>query len=969
MDAMTLKAILTLDSSQYESGLMAAKGAAGKLGSVIGTGLKVAGAAVGAATAAVGAFAKSSVDAGMSFDNSMSAVAATMGFTVDQLNDANSEASKSYQQLSEFAMEMGRTTKYSATEAADALNYMALAGYTVDESMQMLPNVLNLAAAGDMELARASDMVTDTQTAMGLSFERTSLLVDEMAKAASTGNTSVEQLGDAFLTVGGLAQELNGGLVQTKSGAEIAVDGVQELEIAFTAMADAGIKGSEAGTHMRNMLLKLAGPTSEGTVQLEKMGVEVFDLEGNMRSLKDIFSDLSVKMGEMTQEDKLNAIKNLFNTRDTASAEALLKAVGDDWDRIGEKILEAKIPLEEVKAKLKETGVEFGTTIKANADQFAADIREMLTTEGKSAAETAAIIADSYDMSMGDAVKSVNAVKDAIDEATGAAENMAKERMNNLKGDIDLWNSALETAKILISNEITPSLREFVQFGTDGVSRMADAFRSGGFSAAMKEFGTILSEGLGMITKELPNAMKAGGELLKALGQGIKDNMPIILAAAKDITTEFVSFVTSAAPEFISFGIDVLTFIGQGIMENIDLIISSAIEIITQLVTALVEALPQLLEAGIQIIVGIATGIAENLPELIPTITEVIITIITTLLENIDLLIDAAVQLMIGLANGFIQAMPIIIEKIPEIIQGIVDALMNNIPALLAAAIEIHMALAQAVVENAPLILDAILQVFAMIGELLINAGAEWVTNMATAMSNLKSTVEQWMSQLPERMGYFAGLMLAKTIEFVQQLPGKITEIFNNVMTSVQNFGQKFIAEGPKMANEFKQKLIEFMKSIPPKMIEIGHDIVDGLKNGISNAWESFKGWMGEMVSGFIDGVKEGLKIGSPSKVMADEVGKWIPAGIAVGIEDNMGVLDNAMNAMYDAVTPDYISATSAGTASIDLATVINLLQSINENTAEPIKLEGDMDRIFRVMQSKATANYRLTGNKSMVTA
>lgn len=261
-------------------------------------------------------FGKASVASGAQFDTSMSQVAATMGTTVDKIED-----------LRNFAQEMGATTTFSATQAADALNYMALAGYDANTSMQMLPNVLNLAAAGNFDLARASDMVTDTQTAFGISLERTAQMVDEMAKAASTGNTSVEQLGDAFLVVGGLTQELNGGLIQMGPGVLRSVDGVQELEIALTAMANAGIKGSEAGTHMRNMLLKLSDPTKDGAMALEAMGVSVFNTEGQMRSLADIFGDLNNKMDDMTQQEKISVISDLFNTRDIASAEALLNAV------------------------------------------------------------------------------------------------------------------------------------------------------------------------------------------------------------------------------------------------------------------------------------------------------------------------------------------------------------------------------------------------------------------------------------------------------------------------------------------------------------------------------------------------------------------------------------------------------------------------------------------------------------------
>lgn len=337
LKAFEIFAQLSLDSSKFEQGLKDSKTTAEKMGkdftkagkSISKVGLVVGGLEVGAVKTAA------------TFEQSMAQVGATMGYSVDELHDSTSNASKTMQKLSDFAQEMGAKTKFSASESADALNYMALAGYDAEKSMKMLPNVLNLAAAGDMDLARASDMVTDAQTAFGMDIPRTTQMVDEMAKAASTGNTSVEQLGDAFLTVGGLAQELNGGMVTLADGTQKPVDGVQELEIALTAMANSGIKGSEAGTHMRNMLLKLSSPTSEGTKQLEALGVAVFDNEGKMRSLKDIMGDLNGALGNLTQEQKIQAISDLFNTRDLASAEALLGAVGQDWDSIGAEILDA----------------------------------------------------------------------------------------------------------------------------------------------------------------------------------------------------------------------------------------------------------------------------------------------------------------------------------------------------------------------------------------------------------------------------------------------------------------------------------------------------------------------------------------------------------------------------------------------------------------------------------------------------
>ena len=186
------------------------------------------------------------------FDSAMSDVAATMGYTVEELNTDGSEAQQTLEKLSNFAKEMGKTTAFSASESAEALNYMALAGYSAEQSMNMLPTVLNLAAAGGIELAAASDMVTDAQSALGLTTEQTVAMVDQMATAAASGNTSVAQLGDAMLTIGATAANMTGGTA--------------ELTKALTVLADNSIKGSEGGTKLRNIMLSLQDAAEDGAV-------------------------------------------------------------------------------------------------------------------------------------------------------------------------------------------------------------------------------------------------------------------------------------------------------------------------------------------------------------------------------------------------------------------------------------------------------------------------------------------------------------------------------------------------------------------------------------------------------------------------------------------------------------------------------------------------------------------------------
>ena len=195
MNVFELLAKISLDTTEYNLGLDAIKNGAAKIGSL---GAK----AIGAATAAVTAFGVASVKTGMGFDTAMSQVAATMGKTVDQMMNETATVQLSWGEftgnLREYAQEMGANTVFSATQAAEALNYMALAGYDTQKSMETLPSVLNLAAAGAMDLASASDMVTDAETALGLAgketadgIPRTTVLIDEMARTASKTNTSV----------------------------------------------------------------------------------------------------------------------------------------------------------------------------------------------------------------------------------------------------------------------------------------------------------------------------------------------------------------------------------------------------------------------------------------------------------------------------------------------------------------------------------------------------------------------------------------------------------------------------------------------------------------------------------------------------------------------------------------------------------------------------------------------------------
>lgn len=262
---------------------------------------------------AVSAALQDAVATGMEFDAEISNLAATMGTTVDSLGD-----------LRDFAQDIGASTVFTATQGVQGLTYLALAGKDAQESMEMLPTTMNLAAAGAMDLGRATDMVTDAQSALRLSAEQTNTLVDEMALTATKTNTSVGQLGEAILTVGGTAQFMAGGTA--------------ELNQVLGILADNSIKGSEGGTKLRNIILSLSSPTKDAAAQLDALGVSVFDAEGNMREFSAIFPELQRALSNLTSQEQIDALSTIFNNRDLAAAQALLGTTTERWDELAAAI-------------------------------------------------------------------------------------------------------------------------------------------------------------------------------------------------------------------------------------------------------------------------------------------------------------------------------------------------------------------------------------------------------------------------------------------------------------------------------------------------------------------------------------------------------------------------------------------------------------------------------------------------------
>ena len=765
------------------------------------------------AVSEVTAFVSDSVQTGMGFDTAMSQVAATMGKTTDEISD-----------LREFAKEMGSETAFSATQSAEALNFMALAGYNAETSMKMLPNVMNLAAAGGMELARASDMVTDSQTALGLSLDETETLVDQMAKAASKTNTSVSQLGDAILTVGGTAKGLKGGTA--------------ELNQVLGIMADNGIKAGEAGTHLRNIMLAMNPTTDAAASAFKQLGLEAYDNKGNLREMSAIFGDLSKALDGMTDEERTDILTAMFNKTDLSTVNALLDTSAERWDEV--------------------------------------------------AAE--------------------------LSDADGAAQAMADTQLDNLQGDITLMKSAFEGLQIAISDKVTPTLREFVQLGTDGLGKITEAFSKNGISGAAAALGEVFDELLAKASGILPDVMKVAVNLvkgfitafsnalpavldavtgavplvsqaLKEIGAALVKNAPVLLNALGELVSGLIIAGLEMLPEFISGAVSILSEIANALSEYIPVILQTIVDALPEVGTALTEALPVLIEAAGQLI----GSLIDALPELLAGLAEALPEILQGVLDALPVLIDTVNELLVKLGEILPEILPVILPAVTEcvvkLIESTADMLTNNIMPLLDTVIEVAKTLAECVIDNIDLFADCVWEVIKAVGKAIYD-------NAPELEEKLFALIEKLIDYLPK--------LYDDLIEAGGDLIMKLADGFNSpeFETAMLEWGDSVLETFETIWTDIK----DFWGGLWDEFTGIGKNIIGGIWEGIVNKWHELEGNITEWGDSVLETFCDIFDINSPSKVMEKLIGKNLALGIETGFTGEMDDVTKQMGEGVGAV-------------------------------------------------------------------
>lgn len=332
--------------------------------------------------------------------------------------------------------------------------------------------------------------------------------------------------------------------------------------------------------------------------------------------------------------------------------------------------------------------------------------------------------------------------------------------------------------------------------------------------------------------------------------------------AVNMITNQLLPLITAQIPSIVSG----LSQVVQAIVAALPQIMSALTAALPQIVEALLTLLPQLIDAGMQMLTSLIQGITEALPTLIAMLPTIIQQAASVVLANLPLIIQAGVQLLLALVNGIVEALPQLIQMLPGIVMQITDVLLNNLPLLVTAGIQILIALIQGITQAIP-------QLVAMLPQIVVKI------------------VGTLSAHLPE--------ILSTGLQMMVQLAAGIVRGIGNAVSGARNVVSSIVGA---------------LRQAPSMVLDVGTNIVRGLWEGLQNS----VGWLREKVRGWVHGIMQDIKgffgIHSPSRLMRDEVGKYLAEGIGVGFEDEMG---NVSKQMIDAMP-----SSDAFAQSYDLGTV-----------------------------------------------
>lgn len=677
------------------------------------------------------------------FESAMSEVAAISGASGNEL-----------QALTDKAQEMGATTKFSASESAAALKYMAMAGWDTEAMLNGINGVMQLAAASGEDLASTSDIVTDAMTAFGLSADQSTRFADVLAQTANRSNTSVALMGETFKYVAPVAGALG--------------YSIEDTSVAIGLMANSGIKGSQAGTSLKNVLTNLAKPTDQVQSYMDKLNISLTDSAGNVKPLNQLLNEMRDGFNGLTEAEKAEYAAGIAGKEGMSGLLAIVNSSQTDFDNLTE----------------------------------------------------------------------------AINNSSGAAQNVADVMMDNLGGQLTILKSTLEGIAISFGNILLPAVKKVVE--------------------SLQGFLTWLN-GLTDGQKQLVVTIAM---VVAAIG-------PALLIVGKLITsvTNIIKVVNLLKPAFAAL---------NAVMA------ANPVGIIIVAIAGLVAALVTLYNKNEtfrnfvntawaqikEVISGVVNALVNFFTVTIPGAIDAVVAWFQTLADNVSNFFTVVIPEKI---NALVQWFTELPERIGYAIGFAIGTLANWVVSLAEKAAEVG-----------PQVIDAIANFFSQLPGKIWDFLVQTATNFAN-----------WVVQAKETALIVGPQIIDTVVNFFLQLPERIWNALLNAIAKIKQWGSDIISWARTAIPNVIRTIISFFEELPGKMLEIGKNLLRGLADGISSAVGAVVNKVKSVAGSILNGFKDAFDIHSPSKATA-KMGNMLMQGLAGGVSDSSNVVMSAVMKMAD---------------------------------------------------------------------
>lgn len=866
------------------------------------------------------------VSTGMAFESSMSNVQALSGAT-----GADFEA------LSAKAQEMGAKTKFSASEAANAMGYMAMAGWNAKDMLNGIEGVMNLAAASGEDLASVSDIVTDALTAFGLTAADSGHFADVLAAASSNANTNVGLMGETFKYVGTMAGSLG--------------YSIEDVSLAIGLMANRGLKGSMAGTSLNSVMTRLATNTSGAREAIEKLGVKFYDTSGNARALGDVMTELRDATKGMNNEQKTALANTVAGMEAQKGLLAILNATDDEYNSLADSIKNSTGATQE-QADVKMDNL-YGdvTRLKSAWDGLSIKIYTAVNALGKSkdglgsmrsvvqsvtdivnktadavenlsnvyaSSGLSGVAAEVNKMLSGtsDGVKNVGAAIAGIGAVVGANAFFSSGTWSAVSKGIDVVNGGfggLVSSVASSAKGFKKSASSFLPFEVNirkSIASMRSDFRQS--SKWISSLGEATSQSLQAVSSRFATT---GGNVkstldgisghVRSFGDNLARNMwdkvnnittPLKQMSQKASTIlKPFSMVGSVVGKALSTVAGAAVNLGVKTASGLTKIMGLALKALmpaalvaaalagigllySQFGTQIDQMLSMAQAKGPQIITNLVNGISSRLPDLIQQGGKLVSDLLDTITANLPAVLNGGVTLVQSLVSGLISALPSLATSATNMISTLLVGIASALPSLIVSGMQLLLALAQGIANNLPT---------------LINSAVTAISTFAQGFIQNLPTILTLAAQI---IGTLAQGLISAIPQLISAIPQVVSSMIDTIMST------DWLAVGSQIVSAIGEGIFGGLAGIGGKIGNFFGSISDWFAGGEKG---------GESVtSGSVSSINAGIPQVSSA---ATSMGTAATSGVASGMQSSTGTVTSAAQNVVTSATNTFSAA--SGTA------------------------------------------------------